>query len=96
MSDKTAPLPQSTITSVVLCSHELINHFKKKEIKKLTEIEVGRGAVIRQRRWRCEGMGGALVGQGHAHWSRGRTEAQGAVVETSMSDGGEAGGGAFV
>lgn len=32
------------------------------ESNTLTEIEVGRGAVIGQGRWGCEGMGGALVG----------------------------------
>lgn len=41
-------------------------------------------------------MGGALVGQGHSHGARGWTEAQGAVVEASMADRGEAGGRAFV
>lgn len=41
-------------------------------------------------------MGGALVGEGHAHWPRGRTEAQGAIIEASMANRGEAGGVAFV
>lgn len=38
----------------------------------------------------------ALVGEGHAHGARGRTEAQGAIIETSMANRGEAGGVAFV
>lgn len=52
--------------------------------------------MIGQRRWGCEGMGGALVGERHAHRTRGRTEAQGAVIEPSVTDRGEARGRAFV
>lgn len=64
--------------------------------KLLTEVEVGRGAVVGQGRRGCEGVGGALVGQGHPHGAGGGAEAQGAVVEAAVSDGGEAGGRALV
>ncbi len=52
--------------------------------------------MVGQGRWGCEGMGGALVGEGHAHGAWRGTEAQGAVIEASMADRGEAGGCAFV
>ena len=52
--------------------------------------------MIGQGWWRCEGVGGPLVGQGHAHGARGWTEAQGAVIKASMANGGEAGGCALV
>lgn len=52
--------------------------------------------MIGQGRWGCEGMGGALVGKRHAHRAWGRTEAQGAVIEASVTNWGEARGRAFV
>ena len=52
--------------------------------------------MIGQGRWGCEGVRRALVWQGHAHRARGGTEAQGAVIEASVADRGEAGGRAFV
>lgn len=44
----------------------------------------------------CEGVGGALVGQGHAHGAGGGAEAQRAVVEATVANGVEAGGRALV
>lgn len=52
--------------------------------------------MIGQGRRGCEGVGGALVGQRHAHGARRGTEAQGAIIEASVADRGEAGGRAFV
>lgn len=52
--------------------------------------------MIGQGGWGCEGVGGALVGQRHAHGARGRTEAQGAIIEAPVANRGEAGGRAFV
>jgi len=43
-----------------------------------------------------EGVGGALVGEGHAHGPRRGAEAQGPVVEAPVANGGEAGGRALV
>ena len=43
-----------------------------------------------------EGVRGPLVGQRHAHGARGGAEAQRAVVEAAVADGGEAGGRALV
>ena len=44
----------------------------------------------------CEGVGGALVGEGHADWAGRGAEAQGSVVEPSVANRGEAGGRALV